>query len=138
MAGGHQRHAAVFGAVWPDTEHRAGHVPNAVLQDAVEVVLADALGNHVLIDPADDTLQSGDAFAVLVNAPLDGLTLGLLVRLAVLPELGRCLLFIGKGLSRTGPNLFQHDVVERIILDAVLGTVGHAVLVVPGTGVNPY
>ena len=119
-----------------DAVFQRGLLRLAVLQDAVEVVLADALGNHVLIDPADDALQSGDAFAVLVNAPLDGLALGLLVRLAVLPELGRCLLFIGKGLSRTSPNLFQHDVVECIILDAVLGTVGHTILVVAGTGVD--
>ncbi len=48
-------------------------------KDTVEVVLAYALGNHVLVHPADDAFQSGDAFAVLVNAPLDSLTLGLLV-----------------------------------------------------------
>ena len=121
-----------------DTVFQRGLLRLAVFQDAVEVVLADALGNHILVHPANNAFQSGDAFAVLVNAPLDSLTLGLLVCLAVLPELGRCLLFIGKGLSRTGPNLFQHDVVECIILDAVLGTVGHAILVVAGTGVNPF
>ena len=40
----------------------------------------------------------------------------------------RCLLFTGKGLSRTGSNLFQHNVVKRVILDAVLGTVSHTIV----------